>query len=242
MKFIILITIVVMLGTLFLLVFSTEPKIFEVYITPENPQVGDMVTVHTKLQISYLDIVKLYYNSYYTGEGIGSGGGSQSMEFDSESGEYTYSFLNHVLRDGTDVDFKVVIDGLFGFGKKIESDEYSFRISSKEDIGASLLSVTNFYHMPENPTVNDMVKFQATIQNNTELLLVTYAYETIKGSTRSSGSGSMQITENGEYSSNPYGRIDRPKFLSGTQITYKIVVKDITGNLVKSEEKTFNVQ
>lgn len=242
MKFIILIIIAVIIGTVYLLVFSTEPKIFEVYITPENPQVGDTITMHAKLQKSFLDIVRMNYNTYHAEKGSrGSGGGSSIMNFDFQSGEYV-SVLTYSPLNGTDVYFKVAIDTLFGLGKRIESDEYSFRLPSKEYTGESSLAITDFYHIPENPTSNDVVEFQAAIQNNTEILLVDYTYETIRGISRGSGSGSMQITENDEYSSNPYGIRDVPKFLSDTQVTYWIVVKDTTGNLVKSQKKTFNIQ
>lgn len=241
---ILLTMIALVVGSAGIFAFSASPKILDVYITPPDPQAGDDILVHAKVQAGLLDAVMLEYRSYYSGTGSGTGGGTQLMRNDPGTGEYVFRFSEngYTFKDGTYFEFKVVINTMFGLGKRIESKESFFTISSgaKSPGRETSLSVTNFYHLPETPTPNDEVQYRATIENTTDILFVEYSYDSINAGNHGSGSGSMQITKNKEYISSPAFR--KITFLRGTQVTYWIIAKDSAGKLAKSQKKTFVVQ
>ena len=245
MNKLIIISIVILIAavSVYFLAFSVEPQIIEVHITPEDPQVGDTVTVNAKVQKSPLDVVRINLRYYHAKEGAsGSGGGSKMMALNPSTGEYYYVFTN--IKDGSDFFYKIGI-GSFVSGILLESEEYSFNVNSQEVTGESNLSITNVYHLPENPKSGDFIEYRATIMSDLEIIFSGYTYEKIWGSSRGSGSGGMRLNNEGEYSSDPFGTKYRgmplKPFESGSQITYWIVAKDTTGILVTSEKKTFTV-
>lgn len=207
------------------------PKIVLITHSPEIPEPGEEITITAIVENS--DGCMFTFNSYFATE---ASGGGLNMEL-IEKGKYEYT-IDGPFEDGTEI--WCIIIAQPGGNSEIVSSEYIIQIGNVERSDISTLSITNVKHSPQDPTTDtESVEVSADISSDVnisfvKLTRIVFELDHCSGGFRDKTWDRV----------NPYQisiDVKSKDYPTGSQVFYKIIVEDESGNTAVSSLSSFEI-